>query len=131
MGTHAWKNLEFSPNTAAEQQPSISTLLEQLHYQQGEKRLMLAVLRDAVNCIEGYRTGCRTQSWPAYREALHWVLIQDHTWLFSFENICFALDLNPARLRTALLTVALPPVRAIRADTFLQKVLAAPQRARA
>jgi hypothetical protein len=131
MGTQAWKNQEFSPNTAAEQQSSISTLLEQLHYQQGEKRLMLAVLRDAVNCIEGYRTGGRKQSWPAYREALYWVLTQDHTWLFSFENICFALDLNPARLRTVLLMAALPSIRATRAGTFLQKVLATPQQVRA
>jgi len=80
----------------------LTILLERLRYQQGEKRLMLAVLKDAVGCIERYGTGQGPQGWPACCAALRWVLSHDRMWPFSFENICLALDLDPARLRLAL-----------------------------
>ncbi len=102
MGTHVWRGMEFSRDASADTQPSLLMLLEQLDYQQGEKRLMLAVLKDAVECIEHYSSGCRARSRPAYRAALRWVFAQDQAWPFSFENICLALDLDPARLRFAL-----------------------------
>jgi hypothetical protein len=86
-------------------------LLAQLHYQQGEKRLMLAVLMDAVGCIERYYEGRRTQSWPAFHAARRWVLDRDRTWLFSFENICLALDLDPDRIRSCLFAPLLPSQR--------------------
>ena len=38
--------------------------LEQLHYDRGEERLMLAALKDAVDCVERYRHeyGARSRS---------------------------------------------------------------------
>lgn len=89
-------------NHALESRSVLGPLLERLDYQEGEKRLMLAVLKDAVGCIERYETGQRLQGWPACRAALRWVLSHDRTWPFSFENICLALDLDPTRLRSAL-----------------------------
>lgn len=102
MGTHAWRETEFSQDASADTQPSLLLLLEQLDYQQGEKRLMLAVLKDAVGCIERYGSGRGVRSLPAYRAALRWIFAQDQAWPFSFENICLALDLDPVRLRFAL-----------------------------
>lgn len=124
METYAWKTLTSHTYPSAESVPSLVTLLEQLHYPQGEKRLMLAVLIDAVSCIERYRTGRRPQSWSAFRTALTWVLQHEHTWLFSFENICLTLDLNPLRLRSALCAPLVPLLTATRADTFHRKALA-------
>ncbi len=102
MGTHVWREIEFSQDAGADTQPSLLMLLEQLDYQQGEKRLMLAVLKDAVECIEHYSSGRGSQSLPVYRAALRWVFARDQEWPFSFENICLALDLDPARFRFTL-----------------------------
>lgn len=89
-------------NHAPEPRLVLGTLFERLDYREGEKRLMLAVLKDAVGCIERYGTEQRWQGWPACRAALQWVLSHDRTWPFSFENICLALDLDPSRLRSSL-----------------------------
>jgi hypothetical protein len=87
--------------------PLLSTL-KQLHYDRGEERLMLAVLKDAVECIERYRSAYGARSRSTYHDALRWVRGHDHTWLFSFENICLGLNLNPNRLRSVL-DPKLPP----------------------
>lgn len=121
MGAHT-SIREFPKSSVAEPQPSLLTMLEQLHYQQGEKRLMLAVLRDAVICIERYQDARGAHSWPAFRAALSWVLSHDRRWPFSFENICLALDLDPVRLRSALCTPLVPLVIAPHAGKFLPKV---------
>lgn len=102
MGTYVWREVKFSQDASADAPPSLLLLLEQLDYQQGEKRLMLAVLTDAVECIERYNSGRGVRSLPAYRAALRWVFAQDQAWPFSFENICLALDLDPVRFRMAL-----------------------------
>jgi len=120
MGAHTSVR-EFPKSSVAEPRPSLLTMLERLHYQQGEKRLMLAVLRDAVNCIERYQSGRGTHSLPVSRAALYWVLSHDRTWPFSFENICLALDLNPAGLRSALFTSLLPLTTAPHAGKFPPK----------
>jgi hypothetical protein len=97
-------------------------MLHNLHYQQGEKRLMLAVLKDALGCIEHYLNHPKTQSWPACRVALQWILSRDHTWPFSFENICRALDFDAARLRSAVCTPLLPILIANPANKYLPRV---------
>jgi|GEM_PF-4363829 len=81
---------------------SLLPSLEHLHYEKGEERLMLAVLKDAVECIERYRYEYGSRSRSAYHEALRWVRGHDPTWLFSFENVCLGLNLDPMRLRSML-----------------------------
>jgi hypothetical protein len=110
MEVRAWTE-KSAGSGVAEPQPVLLPMLERLHYQQGEKRLMLAVLTDAVGCIERYRGDHGVRSWPAFRAALRWVLSHDRAWPFSFENICLALDLDPARLRAAT-CAPLPPLLA-------------------
>jgi hypothetical protein len=102
METRHWRATEFSQAFIVVPRPSLLAVLEPLHYQQGEKRLMLAVLKDAVTCIERYHSERGARSLQTYRAALRWIFAQDQEWLFSFENICLALDLDPGRLRSAL-----------------------------
>ncbi len=102
MGTYTWRETEFPQDVGTDTQSSLLTVLEQLDYQQGEKRLMLAVLKDAVGCVGLYKSGRGSRSLQAYRAARRWVFAQDQAWPFSFENICLALDLDPVRLRSAL-----------------------------
>jgi hypothetical protein len=63
------------------------------------KRLMLAVLTDAVHC---YQVGCdaeKTSRIRAFREAEEWLFSAKGYGLFSFENVCYALDITPDYLR--------------------------------
>src|SRR5262245_8333311 len=94
MEKYVWNTRKIVGPWVPEAPMSLQVRLEQLSYQEGEKRLMLAVLIDAAGCIERYRNGRGAQSWVECRTALRWVLNRDRKWPFSFENICLALDLN-------------------------------------
>ena len=69
---------------------------------QGERRLMLAVLGDAVDC---YRRSRRARD-PATRllfdETRAWVESTDRRATFSFEGICDVLDIDADYLRRGL-----------------------------
>ena len=70
---------------------------------EGEKRLMIAILKDAVECLDKYR-GARNSSGRSYYEnALEWVQDKGTEWLFSFTNICDLLGFDPDYLREVLL----------------------------
>lgn len=66
----------------------------------GEKRLMLAILEDAIDCV---LSGNKTFSGQARKEALEWIESRDTTRLFSFENVCRELGFNAGRLRDGIL----------------------------
>jgi len=67
-----------------------------------EMRLMLAVLEDAVLILHRHvgERGARAQR--LVREVEQWVDGHNREWLFSFENICAALNLNPSAIRRGL-----------------------------
>ncbi len=67
-----------------------------------ERRLMAAVLEDAVNCFLKYRFATDRRSRRFFREADEWVMSEDMEWPFSFERICDALGLDPSYLRRGL-----------------------------
>jgi hypothetical protein len=67
-----------------------------------EKRLMLAILSDAVHC---YQVGCdaqRTSRIRAFREAEEWLLNAKGYGPFSFENVCSTPDITPEYFRKML-----------------------------
>src|SRR3954470_18864198 len=68
-----------------------------------ETRLMLAVLEDAVACFQKYVVARDERGIELFREAENWVLQKDTGWLFSFDNTCEALGINPEYLRAGLL----------------------------
>jgi hypothetical protein len=67
----------------------------------GERRLMLAVLEDAVDM---YRKHCGTQgrNRALFLDAEAWIDDDDRTWMFSFLNLCDVLDLDGEYLRRGL-----------------------------
>src|SRR5207244_3017284 len=88
-GTGVTRNLEGSRSEAVGFDAGI----------QPEKRLMLAILKDAIDVVIGadvvatahdYRLACETRQWFA---------VDDIDWPFSFVNICDALDLSVSQLR--------------------------------
>jgi hypothetical protein len=124
MGTDARLTLAFTSSLTPDAQDSLVTSLNRLLYQRGEERLMLAILKDAVDCIERYCYGHRAGSRPDYETALAWVRTRDTVWLFSFENICLELDLNPDRLRSSLESLPLRSLTKNHAGTSLLTVSA-------
>jgi len=67
-----------------------------------EKRLMLAVLEDAVACFQKYVHARDGRGKTMFQEAEEWILERDSDWLFSFEGICDILGLNPDYVRQGL-----------------------------
>lgn len=70
----------------------------------GERRLMVAILEDAVDCFQKYLGATDNRSRHLGAEAEKWFLSDDESWPFSFVNVCQALDLHPGFLRRGLLT---------------------------
>ena len=70
---------------------------------EGEKRLMIAILKDAVECLDKYRGARNSAGRSHYENALEWVQDKGTDWLFSFTNICDLLGFDPDYLRSVLL----------------------------
>jgi hypothetical protein len=78
--------------------------------EQPEKRLMLAVLVDAVSTL--LRSGGGdVRARAAVNEALNWCSSRDVLWPFSFENICAALGINADALRQRIHRLQRAPAR--------------------
>ncbi len=69
---------------------------------EGERRLMLAVLEDAVSCFQKYAGATRPRNKRLFEEAEEWFMDEDGSWVFSFEAICTVLDINPEYFRGRL-----------------------------
>lgn len=67
-----------------------------------EKRLMLALLEDAVNCFQFYVTAQGGRGRKLFNDAHEWIMRADDEWIFSFVNVCETLGFNPAYVRQGL-----------------------------
>ncbi|MCH8055941.1 MAG: hypothetical protein IH857_07310 [Deltaproteobacteria bacterium] len=70
---------------------------------EGERGLMLAILKDAVECLQKYREASSSSGKELYQNALEWVEDKSTGWLFTFTNICDLLGFDPDYLRKSLL----------------------------
>lgn len=68
----------------------------------GERRLMIAVLEDAVDVYRKQVGAHDPRGQALFRDAEDWIEDPDRSWLFSFENICDVLDLEADYLRRGL-----------------------------
>jgi hypothetical protein len=68
-----------------------------------ERRLMLAVLEDAVACFQKYVLADNGKGKAIFREAEEWFREENSEWLFSFENICEVSGIDPQYLRHGLI----------------------------
>lgn len=67
-----------------------------------EHRLMMAVLNDAVRCVEKYRSLADARGRRLFHEAQQWLLAAESHWPYSFEHICAVLDLDANAVRHRL-----------------------------
>ena len=70
---------------------------------EGEKRLMIAVLKDAVECLDKYRGARSSVGQCQYQSAIEWVQDTDTDWLFSFTNMWDLFSFVPDYSRETLL----------------------------
>ena len=69
---------------------------------QPEKRLMLAVLEDAVGTFQKHVTSSTRRGQRLFAEAEEWFAAPATEWPFGFERICEALGLEAAYIRMGL-----------------------------
>jgi hypothetical protein len=68
----------------------------------GERALMLAVLRDAVECYQKFALSRDPRGRFEFEEAQRWIESTEREWPYSFENICDVLDIDPVYMREGL-----------------------------
>ena len=69
---------------------------------QPEKRLMLAVLEDAVGTFQKYVGATTRRGQRLFAEAEEWFASESTEWPFDFENVCQALSIESSFLRSGL-----------------------------
>ena len=91
----------FEPDVLASNQ--FHAVLKSSHISDPERRLMVAVLEDAVSCLSrDPRRGPRQQR-KAFEEARAWINDGNaENWVFSFNNVCEMLGFDPSYLRRGL-----------------------------
>src|SRR5262249_9728619 len=70
---------------------------------EGEEKLMLAVLADAIDDFKKHVFSKDQRGQKLFQEAEEWFLEKDDDQLFSFEYICATLQLHPDYVRRGLL----------------------------
>jgi len=91
----------FQPDTLLAEQ-YLETCRRKTHLEP-EKRLMLAILDDAVTCFKKYSSAQKPKEKALFQEAEEWIIEKESDWAFSFENICESLGLNPDYVRKGLM----------------------------
>lgn len=71
-------------------------------YAEGERRLMLAILEDAVGCFQKHLGTKESRGRLLCSDAEEWFMSDDRSWLFSFVNVCEVLGLQPDFIRQGL-----------------------------
>jgi hypothetical protein len=68
-----------------------------------ETKLMLAILKDAIDCFQNNLRRGHVKSRRLFNEAAAWILDVNSAWVFSFDSICEHLALDPAYVRQGLM----------------------------
>src|ERR1051325_3684674 len=91
----------FQPDTLLPEQ-FLDTFRRKLHLEP-EKKLMLAVLEDAIACYQKYALARDGKGKLLFQETEEWIVDENGDWLFSFPNVCETLGFDPAYMRRGLL----------------------------
>lgn len=83
---------------AAVQEQYFNTL-RRSEYFEPEKALLLAVLQDAIGSYQKYRSARDRVGKDRFREAEQWIMHAGDDWIFTFDNVCELLGLDPQYVR--------------------------------
>jgi hypothetical protein len=90
----------MSGDTSAAQQ-YLDTFRRSEHLEP-EKALIAAILDDAIHEYRKYRRARDPKGKERFREAEQWIMHERSDWIFSFENVCECLGLDPDYIRHGL-----------------------------
>lgn len=90
----------FQPDTLLPEQ-YLDTFRRKLQLEP-EKKLMLAILEDAIACYQKYVFSRDSKGKVLFEEAEQWVHGEAGGSVFAFDNVCESLGLNPDYLRRGL-----------------------------
>src|ERR1044072_2249514 len=68
-----------------------------------ETKLMVAILQDAIDSFQTNLLARDARSARLVNEAAAWIMATDAEWVFSFQNICEPLSLDPSYVRHGLI----------------------------
>jgi hypothetical protein len=68
-----------------------------------EKRLMVAILDDAIHCYQDNLFSQSGKNKRLFDEAEEWIVTAGGDWMFCFDNVCESLGFNPEYVRRGLL----------------------------
>src|SRR5262245_60317480 len=92
----------FEPDTLLPTQ--FYAMFKNSQYREPERRLMVAILEDAVSCLSADQRRCNLKQRKQYEEAKSWITADEESeWIFSFKNIWDVLGMNPGYLRHGLI----------------------------
>lgn len=89
-------------------QPDVMVIHEYLHVYRSssaytpEIKLIAAVLKDAIDCYLKYESVKTRRGKRIFNEAAQWIFSRQEDWLFSFDNICEMLKIDPDYIRRVL-----------------------------
>ena len=92
----------FQPDTLLPDQ-YLDTYRRKLHLEP-EKKLMLAILEDAIACYQKYLFAKDVKGKALFQEAAEWIEQEAGESIFAFESACEGLGLNPEYVRRGLET---------------------------
>jgi len=78
------------------------TLLRKRAPQGPEYLLVIAMLQDAIECVQKYRYATDQNGRELFEDARVWIASDDRKWPFSFENVCGILKLDAGYVRRGL-----------------------------
>ena len=90
----------FQPDTLLPDQ-YLDTFRRKLHLEP-EKKLLLAILEDAVACFQKYLFAPESKGKAQFRDTEDWIFQGAELGVFSFDIICETLGLDPNYLRRGL-----------------------------
>ena len=93
---------QISPLSCLPEQFFTAATHSEAHWS-GTRRLLFAVLQDAVACWFRYRKARSVQGRQLFREIREWFLTKNRDSLDAFENICTHLNLNAEYFRRGLM----------------------------
>jgi hypothetical protein len=90
----------FQPDTLLPDQ-YLDTFRRKLHLEP-EKKLMLAILEDAIACFQKYVFAHDVKGKALFNEAEEWIEELDGDGIFAFNSVCESLGLTPDYLRRGM-----------------------------
>lgn len=102
---HLQEEQKVSPLSCLPEQFFTDATSSQAHWS-GTRRLLFAVLQDAVACWFRYQKARSAQGRQLFQEIRDWFLTRNRDSLYAFENICIHLNLNADYFRRGLMSQA-------------------------